>query len=318
MTPQIRKLAVISDIHGNLPALNAVLDDAKDRGINEFVFAGDYCLSGPFPDECIAAMMSMNHTHIVRGNEEQYLENLIGKDQGDWTDGQMQITYWSFRKMTQEHLQFLTALPHTLEFMVNGVKIHLSHHSSTWIGDCEFRLIGPDVLAKRYEGMDIAPECFQQDVHDLFSRDPGFQGALPALEEGVYLFGHSHVQWDWQDTDRNVFLINPGSCGLPLDFIQNSVPYTVLSVSESCAVSIEEIRVPFDKQSYAEVLRNSEQYTEAAVWTKVITKEWLKTHEHMTFFLEFAEQYAQKTGDTRRPFAVETWEKAYEIWNSSL
>ena len=318
MTPQIRKLAVISDIHGNLPALNAVLDNAKGRGINEFVFAGDYCLSGPFPDECISAMMSLNHTHIVRGNEEKYLENLIGKDQDDWTDGQMQITYWSFRKMTQEHLQFLTALPHTLEFMVNGVKIHLSHHSSTWIGDCEFRLTGPDVLAKRYEGMDIAPECFQEDVHDLFRHDPGFQGALPALEEGVYLFGHSHVQWNWQDADRNVFLINPGSCGLPLDFIQNSVPYTVLSVSESGAVSIEEIRVPFDKQSYAEVLRNSEQYTEAAVWTKVITKEWLKTHEHMTFFLEFAELYAQKTGDTRRPFAVETWEKAYEIWNSSL
>ena len=50
------KLAVISDIHGNFPALNAVLEDAKQRGITEFVFAGDYCLSGPYPDECIAAM----------------------------------------------------------------------------------------------------------------------------------------------------------------------------------------------------------------------------------------------------------------------
>ena len=50
---QIRKFAVVSDIHGNLPALNAVLDDARSRGISEFVFAGDYCLSGPFPDECI-------------------------------------------------------------------------------------------------------------------------------------------------------------------------------------------------------------------------------------------------------------------------
>ena len=71
-------------------------------------------------------------------------------------------------------------------------------------------------------------------------------------------------------------------------------------------------------ETYAEVLNNSEQYTKATVWTKVITKEWLKTHEHMTFFLEFAEQYAQEIGDTRRPFAVETWKKAYEIWNSSL
>ena len=315
---QIRKFAVVSDIHGNLPALNAALDDAKNRGISEFIFAGDYCLSGPFPDECIAALMSLDHTYIVRGNEEKYLENLIGKDRRDWTDGQMQVTYWCFRNVKQEHLQFLTALPHTLEFMVNGVKVHLSHYSSTWIGDCEFRLIGPDVLAKRYERMNVTPEYYRQDVHNLFSNDPDFQNALSALEEGVYLFGHSHVQWNWQDTDRHIFLINPGSCGLPLDFIQDSVPYTVLSIADDGIVSIEEIRVPFDKQGYAEVLRNSEQYTEATVWTKVITKEWLKTCEHMKFFLEFTEQYARKIGDIRRPFSVETWEKAYEIWNSGL
>ena len=318
MTSQIRRFAVVSDIHGNLPALNAVLDNAKNRGINEYIFAGDYCLSGPFPDECIARLMSLNHTHIIRGNEEQYLENLIGKNQDNWTDGQMQVTYWCFRNMTQEHLQFLTALPHTLEFMVNRVKVHLSHCSATWVGDCEFRLIGPDVLAKRYDGMNVTPEYYRHDVHSLFSHDPSFQGTLPGLEEGVYLFGHSHVQWNWQDTDRNVFLINPGSCGLPLDFIQGSVPYTVLSISEDGTVSIDEIRVPFDKKEYAEVLKNSRQYTEATVWTKVITKEWLRTHEHMTFFLEFVEQYAQETGDTRRPFAVETWEKAYELWNKSL
>ena len=83
-------------------------------------------------------------------------------------------------------------------------------------------------------------------------------------------------------------------------------------------MSIEEVRVPFDKQGYAEVLRNSEQFREANVWTKVITKEWLKTHEHMTFFLEFVEQYTRETGDPRRPFAVDTWENAYEIWNRSL
>jgi len=312
---RIRRFAVVSDIHGNLPALNAVLEDAKSRGISGFIFAGDYCLSGPFPDECIAMLMMLDHTHIVRGNEEKYLENLIGKDQSDWTDGQMQVTYWCFRNVSAEHLRFLTALPHTIEFRVNGVKIHLSHASATWIGDCEFRLIGPGVLAKRYEGINITPEYYRQDVQNLFHHDPGFQNALPDLEEGVYLFGHSHVQWNWQDTDRKVFLINPGSCGLPLDFIHDSVPYTVLSVSEGGEVGIEEVRVPFDKQGYAEVLRNSEQFKEATVWTKVITKEWLKTHEHMTFFLEFVEQYAQEIGDTRRPFSVETWENAYEIWD---
>ena len=318
MESRTRRLAVISDIHGNLPALQAVLNDAKNRGISEFIFAGDYCLSGPFPDECIAALMLPEYTYIVRDNEEKYLEDLIGKDQGNWTDGQMQVTYWCFRNITPEHLRFLTALPHTLAFRVNGVDIHLSHRSSAWIGDCEFRLIGPGVLVKRYERTDVTPEQYRQDVHHLFRHDPDFQNALRGLEEGVYLFGHSHVQWNWQDTDRNIFLINPGSCGLPLDFIHDSVPYTVLSVSEGGTVGVEEVRVPFDKPGYAEILRNSEQFREANVWTKVVIKEWLKTHEHMTFFLEFVERYAQETGDTGRPFSVETWEKAYGIWDQSL
>lgn len=312
------KIAVISDIHGNYPALNAVLDDAKRRGISEYVFAGDYCISGPYPDECLTAMNNVENRHMIRGNEEQYLEDLIGKDQQAWTDGQMQISYWAFRQLSSEHLRFLSGLPHTLDFRVNGVNIHLAHKSSAWTGGSEFRLIGPHVLAARYEGKDIPLEALRRDIHDLFARDPEFQTALSGLEEGVYLFGHSHVQWSWQDACRKVYLVNPGSCGLPLDLDRHTVPYTVLSVAEDGNVSIEEVRIPFDKQKYTEHLTTTEQYKKANVWTKVITKELLKSREHMCFFLGFAEQYAQRIGDPRRPYAVKTWEAAYEAWNDAL
>ncbi|MBP5450736.1 MAG: metallophosphoesterase family protein [Treponema sp.] len=43
------KYAIISDIHGNFPALQAILKDAKNQNINHYLFAGDYCLSGPWP-----------------------------------------------------------------------------------------------------------------------------------------------------------------------------------------------------------------------------------------------------------------------------
>ena len=45
------KYAVIADVHGNYPALRAVLDDAERRGISRYLFAGDYCISNPYPDE---------------------------------------------------------------------------------------------------------------------------------------------------------------------------------------------------------------------------------------------------------------------------
>ena len=87
------KYAVISDIHGNKPALDAVLDDASQKGITDFIFAGDYCLSGPYPDECISTLREIENKKIIRGNEERYLENLIGKNQSKWTDGQMQVKF---------------------------------------------------------------------------------------------------------------------------------------------------------------------------------------------------------------------------------
>lgn len=96
------KYAVISDIHGNKPALDAVLDDARQMGITDFIFAGDYCLSGPFHDECISTLRKIENKIIIRGNEERYLENLIGKDQSKWTDGQMQISYWNYRNIKKE------------------------------------------------------------------------------------------------------------------------------------------------------------------------------------------------------------------------
>lgn len=54
------KFAFISDVHGNLPALNAVIEDAERERAEQFIFAGDYCLSNPWPDECITRMKNLN------------------------------------------------------------------------------------------------------------------------------------------------------------------------------------------------------------------------------------------------------------------
>ena len=76
MGDKTMKFAIISDIHGNYPALKAVLEDAKLKGAERFLFAGDYCLSGPWPNECMAEIRAIEDKYIIRGNEEKYLENL--------------------------------------------------------------------------------------------------------------------------------------------------------------------------------------------------------------------------------------------------
>ena len=311
------KYAIISDIHGNLSALLEVLRDAEKRGIDRFIFAGDYCLSGAWPDECIKVLRGINDKKIIRGNEERYLERLIGKDQSTWTDGQMQISYWNYRNISKDNLETMLSWPERLDFEQNGVQIHVAHSSDSFLGEYEFGKFGPGILAERYADSEVTPDILKQDIREILDHDPEFQNKISELEEGVYVFGHSHVQWSYESPEKNVLLINSGSCGLPLDAIRDSIPYSILSIAEDGVTALEEIRLPFSKQEYAEALKKTGQYSEAMVWSKVIIKELLTAREHLTFFLQFAEKYAMEIGDTQRPFRVSTWEEAYDAWEQS-
>ena len=310
------KYAVLSDIHGNLPALQAVLEDAKQRNIDHFIIAGDYCLSGPWPDDCIQTVMEIPQKIIIRGNEEIYLENLIGKDQSTWTDGQMQISYWCFRNISPDNLEYLLALPQTAELECNGVKVHVTHSSDAFIGEYEFPKFGPAVIAEKYAESRITSEELSRDIREILDNDPYFLKKVHELEDGVYIFGHSHVQWSYKVSDRDILLVNPGSCGLPLDAVEESVPYSILTISDEGRAEAEEIRVPFDKKEYADRLKQTSQYEQANVWSRVIIEELLTAREHIAFFLKYAEEYANMKNDSRRPFSLETWEEAYAEWES--
>ena len=152
-----------------------------------------------------------------------------------------------------------------------------------------------------------------------FDNSDKFQSITAGLKRGVYIFGHSHIQWSWTSPDEKVILINPGSCGLPLDGIPNSIPYTLLDISDKGDITLTERRIPFSMEDYIEkTILKSEQYVKANVWTKVIQKELKTAREHLAFFLRFTEKYANEIKDTRRPYALETWEKAFELWEESL
>lgn len=312
------KLAVTSDVHGNLPALNAVIEDAEREHADQFIFAGDYCLSNPWPDECIARIKNLDNKYSIRGNEEKYIENLIGKDQSTWTDGQMQISYWCYHKISPENRDYMLALPSQMELAFHGVPLHISHSSADFILDSEHREWNPSKVAKRYGDRFISPQTFREDIHRYLDSDPQFQERWKALPEGVYIFGHSHIQWSYQSDDGKKILINPGSCGLPLDCIDQGVPYTLLDISSEGKIEIQERRVPFSKGEYLDVFLQSEQFEKANVWSKVIVKELKTNREHLSFFLWFAEEYAQKIGDGARPFSVSTWERAFELWQQGL
>ncbi len=313
------KFAIISDIHGNLPALDAVIDDAGRNGVKFFIFAGDYCISNPYPNKCITRIREIRDKYIVRGNEEKYLENLVGKDPATWTDGQMQVSYWCYQNISADNLQYLLSQPNRIELTYGNRSLYLSHALTDFIGDGEYEGWMETTVwaAERYGDRFIGRDTLREDIHTEISRDTRFRERLQTLPEGIYIFGHTHVQWSYQTEDGRHIFINPGSCGLPLDCIREGVPYTILELADSGAVNIKERRVPFDLEKYVQSFKQSDQYKKANVWSRVNVKELEKRREHMTFFLRFVEEYAQKIGDTQRPFSVPTWEQAFAQWEKT-
>lgn len=306
--------AVLSDVHGNLPALEAVLQDAASRGAEHFLLLGDYCLSNPWPDECLRRIFALENATVIRGNEENYLENLQGKDQATWTDGQMQISYWTYRHVSDHNRRRLLQLPWRQELECHGVKLHLAHDSSVFLGGREGACIGPARTALCYQQNPDARQSFQQMAEKALNADPAFLAALDGLEDGIYLFGHTHTQWQLISPDGKKLLMNPGSCGLPLDGVRDTVPYGLIEIRPDGTWNAQSLRIPFDMKAAARAVGDSTQFTEANVWSRIIQQELTTALEHVTFFLRFAEEYAQRIGDSRRPYAEDTWEAAYRAW----
>lgn len=312
------KFAIISDIHGNLPALSACLEDAEQNGADCYLFAGDYCISNPYPDECIARIRDIRDKYVVRGNEEKYLENLMGKNQATWTDGQMQVSYWCYRNIAADNLGWLLKQPLRIELTYYNRTLRLAHSSADFIEDCEYSGWSTDQVARRYGDTFIDQKTLREDIRSDLAGDGRFQETLRNLQEGIYIFGHTHVQWSYQTEDKRHIFINPGSCGLPLDCIRDGVPYTILELAEDGDAHVEERRVSFNTETYLESFCRSDQFEKANVWSRVNVRELRTRREQMTFFLRYAEKYAQKIGDSRRPFAVTTWEQAYAEWEKTL
>src|SRR5438270_5359813 len=79
--------ALLYDVHGNLPALNAVLDDARQAGATEFLLGGDYALFGAWPEETVAALRQLQPATWIRGNGERWTADAAQAPDNDVVQG---------------------------------------------------------------------------------------------------------------------------------------------------------------------------------------------------------------------------------------
>jgi diadenosine tetraphosphatase ApaH/serine/threonine PP2A family protein phosphatase len=174
-------LAALYDIHGNLPALQAVLDDAAIAGAERFVLGGDYAAFGAWPTETVATLDDLDDATWIRGNWDRW----TGGDDLDMPRDDLVRDAGRFaaHALGSTTVARLAALPPT---------VHLD-----------------DVLF-----------CHASPGSDMEAFAPSDPARDAVLLEGVHqhlvVSGHIHVQFQREAVGRRT-VMNPGSVGLPFD-----------------------------------------------------------------------------------------------------
>jgi diadenosine tetraphosphatase ApaH/serine/threonine PP2A family protein phosphatase len=171
-------LAILYDIHGNLPALETVLTDAREAGADRWLLGGDYGTPSPWPNETLALLRELPDAIWIRGNGERWLREAPDDPP------QVRAAYDRFRgAVTPEVEEWLYALPERAE--LDGI---LYVHGSP-LSDVE----------------SFAPQPQE-----------GEERMLAGVRDRTIVFGHSHQQFRRPGPD-GAALVNPGSVGMPLD-----------------------------------------------------------------------------------------------------
>ncbi|MBU2515765.1 metallophosphatase family protein [bacterium] len=211
------RIAVISDIHGNIPALEAVLADIDQRGIDTIYCLGDIVGKGPNSalalDICRERCLS-----IVSGNWD---DAIIG-------DADQELFVWHRERLGTERLNYLKNLPNTVDFTMSGRRIRLFHASNQGVHHRVFP----------YKEYEILMEMF---VNTEFT---GFN----THEPDIVGYGDIHVAYYLGFFTNRKKIFNAGSVGCPLD--EPQATYTILEGYKDEKIqshfSITQLRIPYD------------------------------------------------------------------------
>lgn len=220
------KYALIADIHGNLSALEAVLQDAKKENVDYYIFLGDYCIGLTYPNEILDRIRSIERSFVVSGNEDEALVHISSMKSEEWPKGQYEAVPWVYNSLTEINRQFLSELPQEMKLKgADGSSIFIFHKPQKYFSNTSPSSINPQFFADGIDEKMFNCDIFFAYSNALLNGDEKLHLIISELENGVYIFGHTHIPLYWKYNGK--ILLNPGSCGLPLDF-KTSASYAIL------------------------------------------------------------------------------------------
>ena len=224
----MERVGVITDIHANLPALEASLDWIGTDGIDRVYCGGDLVGYGPRPNE-VCSLISSREIPTIYGNYDWAIardEEDCGcayVDKHDREIGQLSVD-WTLEYTDRRSKDFMRALPFDLRFELAGKRVRLVHGSPRKVNEYLFE----DKPAKTFERIAAGADC------------------------DVLVFGHTHKPWVREY--GGVLFVNCGSVGKPKDSDPRA-GFAVLG-SGGDGVQVEIVRVDYPAEAVAAEMRD--------------------------------------------------------------
>lgn len=213
-------LTIISDIHGNLTALEAVLADIEKAGAAELVCLGDVASFGPQPRETLRRVQALDCPVVMGNADAAMLEPPPPDTSGPalFTD----VERWCAEQLTDADRSFVRTFQTTVGLELGGLAILCSHGSPQSYNDVIVATTPDEELAKVFAGQDAT----------------------------VMFGGHTHTQL--LRRFQNITFVNPGSVGLPFELLPDGrarnlawAEYALIEVVQG-QPSVTFRRVPYD------------------------------------------------------------------------
>ncbi|MBO0992553.1 metallophosphoesterase family protein [Bacillus sp. SD088] len=201
------KVAFLSDIHGNATALEAVIEDIKDKRVDQIFVLGDICFRGPEPKRSLELVQSLG-CDVIKGNADEWV--VRGVQEGEVPSQALEIMQqereWTHAQLGEADVAYLQNLPTEINTTLKGINIHAFHAT-------------PNSL------FDVVP---------AFASNEQLQDRLMIQEADVYLYGHIHTAYIRFINGKTV--VNLGSVGLPFDGV-NKASYCLIDLEDGRAQS---------------------------------------------------------------------------------
>jgi protein phosphatase len=189
------KIAIISDIHGNLEALKVVLDDIKSRKIDKIYCLGDIIAKGSHQQEC-CDLVRKSCEVVIKGNCDEYFTSDI--DLTKKSEGEVKRIKWNKSKINEETANYLRNLPFCHEFYMSGRLIRLLHAH-------------PERTDKFAGSIDKL-----ERLYGLFLPS---ENTISNEKADVVIYGHIHTPYMQKIYNR--MIVNVGSVGNAVDVFRN-------------------------------------------------------------------------------------------------